>query len=98
MQPGSTAVVVGDGAVGLMGVLAAKQMGAGRIIAISATRPGRISRWICATDIISERGNDGVARVQVDGGVGADSALECVGAPELMAQAMRCARPGGTIG
>jgi threonine dehydrogenase-like Zn-dependent dehydrogenase len=65
VQPGSTVVVVGDGAVGLMGVLAAKQMGAGRIVAMSRHKTRQdLALEFGATDIISERGDDGVARIK----------------------------------
>ena len=100
VQPGCTAVVVGDGAVGLMGVLAAKQMGAGRIIAMSRHKKRQdLAIEFGATDIVSERGDAGVARIkQLTGGVGAESVLECVGMQESMMQALNCARPGGSIG
>lgn len=100
VQEGSTAVVVGDGAVGLMGVLAAKQMGAGRIIAMSRHKTRQdLALEFGATDIVSERGDAGVARIkEMTGGVGADSVLECVGMEESMMQAINCARPGGKIG
>ncbi|MBN9057656.1 zinc-dependent alcohol dehydrogenase family protein [Kaistia sp. MMO-174] len=100
VQPGSTAVVVGDGAVGLMGVLAAKQMGADRIIAMSRHKTRQdLALEFGATDIVSERGDAGVARVkELTGNVGAESVLECVGTQESMTQAMNCARPGGNIG
>jgi threonine dehydrogenase-like Zn-dependent dehydrogenase len=100
VQEGSTAVVVGDGAVGLMGVLAAKQMGAGRIIAMSRHKTRQdLALEFGATDIISERGDEGVARIkELTNGVGAESVLECVGTQESMMQAINCARPGGKIG
>jgi threonine dehydrogenase-like Zn-dependent dehydrogenase len=100
VQEGSTAVVVGDGAVGLMGVLAAKQMGAARIIAMSRHKSRQnLALEFGATDIISERGDEGVARIkELTGGVGADSVLECVGTQESMSQAINAARPGGKIG
>lgn len=100
VQEGSTAVVVGDGAVGLMGVLAARQMGAGRIIAMSRHKTRQeLALEFGATDIVSERGDAGVARIkELTDGVGAESVLECVGTPESMTQAMNCARPGGKIG
>ena len=97
---GATAVVVGDGAVGLLGVLSAKLMGAERIIAMSrhATRQN-LAREFGATDIVEERGDDGVERIkELTNGVGADSVLECVGTQESMMQAIRSARPGGFIG
>ncbi len=100
VQPGSTVVVVGDGAVGLMGVLAAKQMGAARIIAMSRHKTRQdLALEYGATDIVAERGDDGVARVKdLTNRIGADSVLECVGTKESMAQALACARPGSTIG
>ncbi|MCZ4094058.1 zinc-dependent alcohol dehydrogenase family protein [Sinorhizobium psoraleae] len=100
VQPGSTAVVVGDGAVGLMGVLSAKQMGAERIIAMSRHKSRQdLALEFGATDIISERGDEGVARIkELTGGVGAESVLECVGTQESILQAINCARPGGSIG
>ncbi|MER9235114.1 zinc-dependent alcohol dehydrogenase family protein [Mesorhizobium sp. M0622] len=100
VQPGSTAVVVGDGAVGLMGVLAARQMGAERIIAMSRHKTRQdLALEFGATDIISERGSEGVARIkELTDGVGAESVLECVGTQESMMQAINCARPGGSIG
>jgi threonine dehydrogenase-like Zn-dependent dehydrogenase len=100
VQPGSTVVVVGDGAVGLMGVLAAKQMGAARIIAMSRHKTRQdLALDYGATDIVSERGDAGVARIkQLTERIGADSVLECVGTKESMAQALQCARPGSMIG
>src|SRR5438045_2246817 len=80
VKPGATVVVVGDGAVGLLGVLSAKQMGAERIIAMSRhqTRQ-KLAREFGATDIVTERGDEGVERIkQLTNGVGADSVLECV--------------------
>jgi len=100
VKQGSVVAVVGDGAVGLMGVLAAKEMGAERIIAMSrhATRQA-LAKEFGATDIVVERGAEGIARVkELTRGVGADSVLECVGTQEAMSQALECARPGGTIG
>jgi threonine dehydrogenase-like Zn-dependent dehydrogenase len=100
VRPGATVVVVGDGAVGLMGVLAAREMGAERIIAMSrhGTRQ-RLALAFGATDIVAERGEDGIARVKdLTRAVGADSVLECVGTMEAMTQALACARPGGTVG
>ena len=100
VQQGSTVVVVGDGAVGLMGVLAAKQMEAGRIIAMSRHKKRQeLALEYGATDIVSERGEEGIARVRtLTNGVGADSVLECVGTKESMTQAIECARPGAMIG
>lgn len=100
VQPGSTVVVVGDGAVGLMGVLAAKQMDAGRIIAMSRHKTRQdLALEFGATDIISERGEAGVARIkELTENIGADAVLECVGTKESIAQAIQCARPGSMIG
>jgi len=100
VQPGSTVVVVGDGAVGLMGVLAAQQMGAGRIIAMSRHKSRQdLALEYGATDIVSERGEAGVARVkELTKRIGADAVLECVGTQESMQQALLCARPGSMIG
>ena len=100
VQPGSTVVVVGDGAVGLMGVLAAKQMGAGRIIAMSRHKTRQeLALEYGATDIVAERGDEGVAKVkELTKRIGADSVLECVGTQESMSQALACARPGSMIG
>src|SRR5438552_15825745 len=100
VRPGSTAVVVGDGAVGLLGVLSAKQMGAERIIAMSR-HPERqkLAREFGATDIVSERGEEAVARIKdLTKGIGADSVLECVGTQESMMQAIGATRPGGYVG
>src|SRR5512144_533728 len=100
VKPGKTVVVVGDGAVGLLGVLSAKQMGAGRIIAMS--RHGarqKLAREFGATDIVTERGDEGVARIkELTKGIGADAVLECVGTQESMMQAIQSTRPGGSIG
>ena len=100
VREGSTVVVVGDGAVGLMGVLSAQQMGAERIIAMSRHKSRQdLALAFGATDIVAERGEEGVARVkELTRGVGADSVLECVGMQESMKQAIDCARPGGSIG
>ena len=100
VQPGSTVVVVGDGAVGLMGVLSAKQLGAERIIAMSRHKQRQVlALEYGATDIISERGEAGVARIkEMTRNVGADAVLECVGTEESMKQAIKAARPGAMIG
>jgi len=98
--PGKTVAVVGDGAVGLMGVLAARQLGAERIIAMSrhADRQ-QLAREFGATDIVEERGDAGVARIkELTGGLGAHSVIEAVGTQESMMQAVRATRPGGHIG
>jgi threonine dehydrogenase-like Zn-dependent dehydrogenase len=96
---GATVVVVGDGAVGLLGVLSARQMGAERIIAMSRheTRQ-KLARDFGATDIVTERGEEGVARIlDMTDGIGADSVLECVGTQESMMQAIRATRKGGHV-
>jgi threonine dehydrogenase-like Zn-dependent dehydrogenase len=100
VQPGMTVVVVGDGAVGLLGVLSASKVGAERIIAMSSheTRQ-QLARQFGATDIATERGGEGVARIMdMTDGVGADATLECVGTDESMTQAIDCTRPGGFVG
>ncbi|MFD7702892.1 zinc-dependent alcohol dehydrogenase family protein [Streptomyces caelestis] len=100
VRPGSTAVVVGDGAVGLCAVIAAKELGAERIIAMSRHEPRqRLALEFGATDIVTERGDEGVARIKdLTGGIGADSVLECVGTAQAMRQALHSARPGGNVG
>lgn len=98
--PGKTVAVVGDGAVGLMGVLAAQQLGAERIIAMSrhADRQA-LARDFGATDIVAERGDEGMAKVkELTDGLGAHSVIEAVGTQESMLQAIRSTRPGGHIG
>ncbi|WP_448061053.1 zinc-dependent alcohol dehydrogenase family protein [Cellulomonas hominis] len=98
--PGSTVVVVGDGAVGLCAVLAARRLGAERIIAMSRhTSRQDVATRFGATDIVAERAGEGVARVKdLLGGIGADSVLECVGTKESMQQALDSTRPGGKVG
>jgi threonine dehydrogenase-like Zn-dependent dehydrogenase len=99
VRSGATVVVVGDGAVGLLGVLSAKRMGAERIIAMSRheTRQ-RLAREYGATDIVTARGDEGAERIRdLTNGVGADSVLECVGTQESMWQAIRATRPGGSL-
>jgi threonine dehydrogenase-like Zn-dependent dehydrogenase len=100
VKRGSTVAVVGDGAVGLLGVLSAKLKDARRIIAMSRHESRqRLAREFGATDIVKERGDDAVARVkQLTDGIGADSVLECVGTQESIMQAIRSTRPGGYIG
>jgi threonine dehydrogenase-like Zn-dependent dehydrogenase len=98
--PGKTVAVVGDGAVGLLGVLSAKQLGADRIIIMSrhADRQA-LAREFGATDIVEERGDDGVAKVkELTGGLGAHSVIEAVGTQESMMQAIRSTRAGGHVG
>jgi threonine dehydrogenase-like Zn-dependent dehydrogenase len=97
---GSTVVVVGDGAVGLCGVLAADRLGAARIIVMSRN-PARqaVARSFGVTDIVDSRGDEGIATVlELLDGIGADSVLECVGSQASMDQAVGSARPGGRIG
>jgi threonine dehydrogenase-like Zn-dependent dehydrogenase len=98
--PGKTVAVVGDGAVGLLGVLAAKQLGAERIIAMSRHESRqRLAREYGATDIVEERGENGVARIkELTSGLGAHSVVEAVGTQESMLQAIRSTRPGGHVG
>jgi threonine dehydrogenase-like Zn-dependent dehydrogenase len=99
VKKGSTVVVVGDGAVGLLGVLSAKQMGAERIIAMSRheTRQ-KLAREFGATDIVTERGSEGIAQIkELTKGIGADSVLECVGTHEAMELAIQSTRPGGFV-
>ncbi|WP_282846772.1 zinc-dependent alcohol dehydrogenase family protein [Microbacterium oxydans] len=98
--PGKTVAVVGDGAVGLLGVLAARELGAERIIAMSrhADRQA-LAREFGATDIVEERGDEGVARIkELTDGLGAHSVIEAVGTQESMMQAIRSTRPGGHVG
>jgi len=99
VSPGATVVVVGDGAVGLLSVLAAKQRGAERIIAMSGHAPRqKLAREFGATDVVSERGDAGVERVkELTKGVGADAVLECVGTQQSMMQAIRSTRAGGWV-
>jgi threonine dehydrogenase-like Zn-dependent dehydrogenase len=100
VKPGKPVAVVGDGAVGLLGVLSAKQMGAERIIAMSRHESRqKLAREFGATDIVTERGDEGVARIkELTNGIGADSVLECVGTQESMMQAIRSTRPGRVRG
>ncbi|MFD5746364.1 zinc-dependent alcohol dehydrogenase family protein [Streptomyces sp. NPDC127033] len=98
--PGRTVAVVGDGAVGLLAVLSARQLGAERIIVMSrhASRQ-KLALEFGATDIVTERGDDGVARIkQLTGGYGAHSVIEAVGTQESVLQAIRSTRPGGHVG
>jgi threonine dehydrogenase-like Zn-dependent dehydrogenase len=98
--PGKTVAVVGDGAVGLLGVLAAKQLGAARIITMSRHEPRqKLALDYGATDIVTERGDEGVARIKdLTNGLGAHSVIEAVGTQESMMQAIRATRPGGHVG
>jgi len=98
--PGKTVAVVGDGAVGLLGILAARELGAERVIAMSrhADRQA-LAREFGATDIVEERGDAGVDRIkELTGGLGAHSVIEAVGTQESMMQAIRATRPGGHVG
>src|SRR2546421_7492409 len=100
VKPGKTVAVVGDGAVRLLGVLSAKQMGAERIIAMSRHESRqKLAREFGATDIVTERGDEGVEQIkQLTDGIGADSVLECVGTQESMVQAIQSTRRGGHVG
>jgi threonine dehydrogenase-like Zn-dependent dehydrogenase len=98
--PGKTVAVVGDGAVGLMAILAAKQLGAERIIAMSRhLERQELARFYGATDIVEERGDEGVARIkELTGGLGAHSVVEAVGTQESFMQAIGATRGGGHMG
>lgn len=97
--PGDAVVVVGDGAVGLCGVLAAHRLGAGRIIAMSRHSDRQaLARRFGATDIVATRDDEGVAEVKDLLGGGADCVLECVGTDESLRQALGVLRPGGSLG
>ena len=100
VEKGSTVAVVGDGAVGLLGVLSARELGAERIIAMSRHESRQaLAREFGATDIVEERGDAGVERVrQLTGGLGAHATIEAVGTQESMMQAIRSTRPGGKVG
>lgn len=100
VAPGKTVAVVGDGAVGLLAVLAAKQLGAERIIAMSRHESRQqLAREYGATDIVEERGDEGVERIkELTDGLGAHSVVEAVGTQESMMQAIRATRPGGHVG
>ena len=96
--PGKTGAVVGDGAVGLLAVLAGRQLGAERIIAMSRDESRqRLAREYGATDIVTERGDDGVTKIKdLTNGLGAHSVIEAVGTQESMMQAIHATRPGET--
>jgi len=100
VAPGKTVVIVGDGAVGLCAVIAAKQLGAERLIMMSRHEDRqRLAREFGATDIVTERGDEGVARIKdMTNGLGAHSVIEAVGTQESMMQAIHCTRPGGHVG
>ena len=98
--PGKTVVVIGDGAVGLLAVLASRQLGAERIIAMSRhEKRQQLAREFGATDIVTERGEAGVEKIkELTNGIGAHSVIEAVGTQEAMLQAIRSTRPGGSVG
>jgi threonine dehydrogenase-like Zn-dependent dehydrogenase len=98
--PGRTVAVVGDGAVGLLGVLAARQLGAERVVVFSRHEDRqRLAREFGATDVVTSRGDEGVAEVkELTGGLGAHSVIEAVGTQESMLQAIRATRAGGHVG
>lgn len=100
VTPGKTVAVVGDGAVGLLAVLAAAQLGAERIIAMSRHESRQqLALAFGANEIIAERGDDGVEMLrELTGGLGAHSVVEAVGTQESMMQAIRSVRPGGHVG
>ncbi|WP_121251568.1 zinc-dependent alcohol dehydrogenase family protein [Nocardioides ferulae] len=100
VRPGGTAVVIGDGAVGLCGVLAAATMGAEKVIAMSRHEPRQqLARRFGATHVVAERGREGGAAVkEITDGIGADAVLECVGTDAAMKTAFAVARPGSTVG
>src|SRR5436305_4800722 len=100
VAPGATVVVVGDGAVGLLSVMAAKHFGAERIVVMSRHEPRqKLAREFGATDIIAERGDEGAARIKdLTDGLGANSVIEAVGTRESMLQAIHATRPGGHVG
>ncbi|MCU1595634.1 MAG: dehydrogenase [Frankiales bacterium] len=100
VRPGSSVVVVGDGAVGLCAVLAARRLGAEQVVVMSrhASRQA-IARTFGASEVVEERGEEGIARIKdLFGGIGPDAVLECVGTKESMQQAVGSVRPGGMIG
>jgi threonine dehydrogenase-like Zn-dependent dehydrogenase len=100
VRPGVTAAVIGDGAVGLCGVIAAKRLGAERILLLGHhDERTDLGRELGATDVVSERGREATERVrELTGGEGAHAVLECVGYEEAFQTAMRIARPGGAVG
>ena len=100
VEQGGKAAIIGDGAVGLCGVIAAKRLGAEQII-IMGRHPDRteLAKQFGATDVVSERGEEAIERVrELTGGFGVHSVLECVGTDQAMATAMGIARPGGAVG
>lgn len=97
---GSTVAVIGDGAVGLCGILAARRLGASRIVALSRHEPRQqVAREFGATDVVDARGDEAIAALkEMFDGIGPDAVLECVGTKESMDTALRAARPGGQVG
>lgn len=100
VKKGDTVVVVGDGAVGLCGVLAAVQLGAEKVIAMSRHESRqKVALAFGATHVVAERGVEGAKRIkEITNGVGADAVLECVGTDDSMRMAFQAARPGATVG
>lgn len=100
VRPGHTVVVVGDGAVGLCGVLAAVQLGAARVVSLSRYAPRqRVAEEFGATHVVAERGREaGEAVKELTDGIGAEAVLECVGTDDAMRTAVAVARPGATVG
>ena len=100
VRPGSTAVVVGDGAVGLCGVIAAARMGAENVVALSRHEPRQqLARVFGATHVVADRGDAAISAVEeITDGIGADAVLECVGTADALSTARRAARPGATLG
>ncbi|WP_377268798.1 zinc-dependent alcohol dehydrogenase family protein [Peterkaempfera sp. SMS 1(5)a] len=100
VRPGSTVAVVGDGAVGLCGVLAARRLGAERIVALGRHQARtEIARSFGATDVVAERGDEAIAAVkELTGGQGAHAVLEAVGTEQSMRTALSIARDGGAVG
>jgi threonine dehydrogenase-like Zn-dependent dehydrogenase len=100
VRPGGSVAVVGDGAVGICGVIAAKRLGAEQIIMMGRHEDRiALAKEFGATDVISERGEEGIARVrELTGGFGVQSALECVGTGQAMETCMGIVRPGGAVG
>ena len=98
--PGKTVAVIGDGAVGLLGILAAHELGAERIIAMSRYKSRQeLALDFGATDVVAERGDEGVAAIKdLTNGLGAHSVIEAVGTQESMMQSLRATRPGGHMG
>lgn len=99
VKSGDTVVVIGDGAVGLCGVISAKLLGANRIIAMSRHKDRQIlAQEFGATDVIPERGETGVNRIKELTGFGADAVLECVGTAQAITTAIKIGRPGAVVG